>query len=286
MSADARATGSRSVWWADVATLAGVGVLVVVAAILDAAFPRLDATALLVVGIVIAGIPAVLWLALFYRRDRLEPEPRGVVVTIAILGGLLAAAIGRPLIDQVFVVDRWLSLDATVGLVGSILIVGVIQETLKFLGLRFSIYRTSELDGPTDGVVYGTAIGLGYATVLNVAFVLESGGGDLALGTIRIALFALVHASLGGLIGYALGRQKVERRPVWWLAAAVFAAAVLDGAFLFLRGSIVSGGVPTDGLDVGPWLGLLAGAVLAAVVTGGLQVLIGRDQQRARTAGR
>ena len=39
----------------------------------------------------------------------------------------------------------------------------------------------SEFDGPTDGIVYGTAIGLGYATVLNVAF---SGGGTQPLVTV------------------------------------------------------------------------------------------------------
>jgi RsiW-degrading membrane proteinase PrsW (M82 family) len=267
----------RSLWLADAAALVGVGVLVVVAAVLDAVVPPLRPVELTLVGVVVATVPAVLWLVAFYRRDRLEPEPRGIVATVAVLGCLLAAAIGRPLVEEVFDVDSWLSVEPTVNLLGSVLVVGMVQETLKFAGLRFGIYRSSEFDGPTDGIVYGTAIGLGYATVLNVAFIVESGGADLALATIRIALFSLVHASLGGLIGYALGRQRLGVGRVWSVAAAVAIAAVLDGAFLVIRGAIVSGPMPSGTPDVTPWVALVAATLLAVTLTLILQRLVARE---------
>ena len=38
--------------------------------------PVFSATSLLVTGVVLAVIPAAIWLSFFYRLDRLEPDPK------------------------------------------------------------------------------------------------------------------------------------------------------------------------------------------------------------------
>jgi RsiW-degrading membrane proteinase PrsW (M82 family) len=59
--------------------MAIVGLIVFVAVVvgLDAVLkPDLTGTALILVGVLLAIIPAVLWLVFFYLQDRLEPEPK------------------------------------------------------------------------------------------------------------------------------------------------------------------------------------------------------------------
>ena len=276
----------RGGWQADIASIVLlVGFVIVVFAIDELVQPRFSGTALTLIGLALAIVPAAIWLGFFYRRDRLEPEPRTMVLGEFFLGLLVATAIGIPLVDQVFDVGSWLFASPLVHLAGGILIVGAIQEALKYLTIRLSVYGSREFDERTDGIIYGTAVGLGFATALNVAFVVESGGVDLGTGTIRIVLTSLAHASFGGVIGYFLGRQKLEPRPVWWMPAGVALAATLNGIFFFLRSTVGRGTIEGPLDAVAPWIGLIMAAIVAAGVTAALSALIRRDLARGTTAG-
>jgi RsiW-degrading membrane proteinase PrsW (M82 family) len=233
--------------------------------------------ALAAIGFLLSIVPAVVWLAFFYRQDRLEPEPRTMVVGVFLLGLLVATAIAIPLVDRVFDVGSWLFGSPLVHLVGGVLVVGVIQEGLKYLTLRLSVYDSREFDERTDGIIYGTAVGLGFATALNVAFVVESGGVDLGTGAIRIVLTSLAHASFGGVIGYFLGRQRFERRPLWWMPAGVALAATLNGVFFYLRSTVARGTIEDPMAAISPWVGLALAALLAAGITIALTTLTRRE---------
>lgn len=277
----------RGGWQADVASIVLLVGFVVIVFALDALVgARLSGTALTAVGLVLAAVPAIVWLTFFYRRDRLEPEPRTLVVGEFVVGMLVATAIGIPIVDQVFDVGSWLFASPLVHLAGGILVVGVVQEALKYLTVRLSVYNSREFDERTDGIIYGTAVGLGFATALNVAFVVESGGVDLGTGAIRIVLTSLAHASFGGVIGYFLGRQKFEPRPIWWMPAGVALAAILNGVFFFLRSTVGRGTIEGPLDAVAPWIGLILAAILAAAITAVLSTLIRRElAQTAAGAG-
>jgi RsiW-degrading membrane proteinase PrsW (M82 family) len=209
-----------------------------------------------------------------------------VVAGEFVLGMLVATAIGIPVVDQVFDVGSWLFASPLVHLAGGILVIGIVQEALKYLTVRLSVYNSREFDERTDGIIYGTAVGLGFATALNVAFVVESGGVDLGTGAIRIVLTSLAHASFGGVIGYFLGRQKFEPRPIWWMPAGVALAAILNGVFFFLRSTVGRGTIEGPLDAVAPWIGLILAALLAAAVTAVLSTLIRRElAQTAAGAG-
>jgi RsiW-degrading membrane proteinase PrsW (M82 family) len=270
---------------ADVASIILLVAFVLVLYAVDAFVqPRIVDEALTVIGLILAIIPALVWLAFFYRQDRLEPEPRTMVVGVFLLGILVATAIATPLIDRVFDVGSWLFESPLVHLAGGILVVGVIQEGLKYLTLRLSVYDSREFDERTDGIIYGTAVGLGFATALNVAFVVESGGVDLGTGAIRIALTSLAHASFGGVVGYFLGRQKFEPRPIWWMPAGVALAAALNGAFFYLRSTVARGTIEDPLGAISPWVGLALAAILAAGITITLTTLTRRELDRSSAA--
>ncbi|TKJ28095.1 MAG: hypothetical protein CEE40_12430 [Chloroflexi bacterium B3_Chlor] len=64
--------------WVLVAALIGFVLLVV--GIDSFAQPTLEGRLILVIGMVMALVPAVMWLIFFYLQDRLEPEPKRYVV--------------------------------------------------------------------------------------------------------------------------------------------------------------------------------------------------------------
>ncbi len=101
--------GHRGLWLANVAL---VGILLVFVALVawlaQSVAGTLAGTALIVAGIAIALVPALIWLACFYRQDMLEPEPKAYVLEVFALGALSALAIGIPVVRDLFDLDRWL----------------------------------------------------------------------------------------------------------------------------------------------------------------------------------
>ncbi|MEW6028501.1 MAG: PrsW family intramembrane metalloprotease [Chloroflexota bacterium] len=245
--------------------------------------PVFTASTLLLTGVVLALVPAVVWLAFFYQQDRLEPEPKGHLFSVFVLGALLAAAVGIPLVEDVFNVPDWLYADTMTTILGGILVVGFVQEFLKYAAVRYSVYHSSEFDEATDGVVYATAAGLGYATVLNVMFVVNNGGVDLGAGVIYMAVVAMAQASFAGITGYFLGRAKFESEPLWWMPLGLTLSAAANGLFTWARGEVTRGG-GTLSSGPNPWLGLVLAGAVAVVTLGVILALVRRNIKSALAA--
>lgn len=270
----------KSLSTSNLVTLALLGLFLLVAFGIEYLVkPTFTPGGLLFTGIVMALVPAILWLGFFYRQDRLEPEPKGMVLEVFILGGLLAGAIGIPLLNNVFQISNWLFSGFWVNLLGAILVIGFSQEFLKYAAVRFSIYGSDEFDEHTDGIIYATAAGLGFATVLNVSFVVGSGGVNLGMGAVRIILTALAQASFAGITGYFLGREKLDHKPAWWVPLGISLAAVLNGLFNYVWGVLKRTGITTGGV-LGSWGGLILAIVISVLVTIILSRLIERDMTR------
>jgi RsiW-degrading membrane proteinase PrsW (M82 family) len=252
----------RGIW---LSTLVGILALLIfvglVALIVNLAQPTLAGTPLAVAGIVLALVPAIIWLGVFYQQDRLEAEPKRYILSIFVLGAILALGVGIPVIRDLFRTQDWLNSAGTlVNILGAILVMGFVQEYLKYAGVRFTIFSSPEFDERVDGIIYGAAIGLGFATMLNIQYVIGHGGVQLGVGVMRITITALAQASFAGVSGYFLGRAKFEEMPFWWLPAGVTLAAILNGIVTYLLQE-----VSMQGLQFTPAYGL----VLAALVAGG-----------------
>ena len=273
----------RGLWQAGLVEILGLLLFVaLVELVFSLSRVQLRGPGLLAASIVLAVAPALLWLLFFYRQDRLEPEPKGYVLGVFVLGALLAAAVGLPLVRNVFRTADWLGQSFAVNLLGSILVIGFIQEFLKYAAVRYSVYPLAEFDELVDGIVYGTAAGLGFATVLNVNYVLESRGVDLQVGIIHVVVVALAQASFAGITGYFLARAKFEARPIWWVPAGLALAALLNGLFTYLRSQITRTGIDLrTGGGFNPWPGLLLATALGLIVFIVLNILIHRAGQAA-----
>ncbi len=278
-----------SLWRAGVAEIVGLLLYVGLAELIVVLFrPTLDAQLLLPIGLLLAVIPAAIWLAFFYAQDRAAPEPRHYVLAVSALSALLAAAVGQPFINDLARAPQWLDHDVPTQIIGSILVVGVVQEFMKYAAVRYSIYYSAEFDERVDGVLYGTAAGLGYATVLNVSMIVNSGGiapEQLGAGVIRIVIVALVQAALGGLTGYFIARDKFDAPPMWWMPAGLALAAAINGLFSWLAGEVTASplAIGTESVSGGytPWPAL----ALAAILASALLALLFALMQRARQPG-
>lgn len=264
------AVSRQSVW----VQIGGVILFAAAVAVLsNVAHPRLSGVPLVAAGIVLAIVPAALWLWLFYDEDRFEPEPRQLVVGVFVLGALLAYAVGQPALRGLFRVQDWLSSSLIVSVLGSILVIGFIQQFLLYAAVRYSVFGSSEFDQRIDGIIYGAAAGLGYATMSNILYVVGNEGVDLGVGVMRVAVEALSLASLGGISGYFLARAKFDKMGPVWLPLGMVIAAGLNGLVDLALDEIPMLG---SGFGFNPWYGLATGVLIAGAVFTILHELIHR----------
>jgi RsiW-degrading membrane proteinase PrsW (M82 family) len=99
------------------------------------------------------------------------------------------------------------------------LVVGPIEETVKWLAVRLYAYRTDAFDAVIDGAVYGAVAGLGFATIENALYisraVIDAGGfaaaqnlqGAFQVATSR-SFVGPGHVLYSAIAGYYLGLAK------------------------------------------------------------------------------
>lgn len=265
----------RGFWVAALLALAGLLVFVgVFNLIFDRIGDRLDGFFLIFLGLLMSLVPAALWLGFFYRMDRLEPEPKEKLIGVFVLGALATAAVAIPFLENFFAIDTWLYDNFATQLVGGILLVGFVQEAVVYLVVRYGIYADPEFDERVDGVIYAIAAGLGLATVLNFNYVLEHGGVDLGIGSVRVVVTSLAHASFAGILGYFIGQARFEKTPPLYLPAGLALAALLNGVFFLLEDRVTGAG-----LSVNPWNGLLLALVVAGLSLAAVFWLVERSNE-------
>ena len=224
--------------------------------------------------IIIALAPALLWLVYFYLRDIHEPEPTHYVVGVFLLGALVAAPLAAFVTDALFKVPAWGALPrwGFTEAVAAFLILAPAQEVSKYLVVRFTVYLSDEFDEPMDGIVYMTAAGLGFATSWNVHQMTHAPQVELTTVAINAVTTTLAHASLSGVVGFALGRAKFmgsKGHQTRILSLGLGVAMALSGTF-----SMIENVATRRGLDYKPAWGLASAALFAVVVFALLSVLV------------
>ncbi|MEZ4365011.1 MAG: PrsW family glutamic-type intramembrane protease [Kofleriaceae bacterium] len=229
-----------------------------------------------VMALVMAAIPAVLWLAFFYLWDRHEPEPKHFVAGVTVLGALVAAPLADFLIYQAAppqaLTQPGVSPWSTDRLLHAIAVAGLAQELCKYAVVRYTVYMSREFDEPIDGVVYMMSAGTGVAVWINY-HQLSGLGHSVILSTAaaNAVVTTLAHASFAGALGYVMGRAKFSRRPAMargaLLLLGLVGAAVLNGQF-----GLVERWLTQSGLGLSPWKGVGYAAALAVCVFGVLML--------------
>jgi len=247
----------RSIWFSSIITLVVMAVFVGIGAVI----PRPSgATGRLLLGLFLALIPAVVWVAFFLQLDRAEPEPKRLIARTFAFGALAAAAVAIPFATYVAGPTLALYPNLVARIILTILTISLMQEVLKVAMVRYVVLGTSEFDRHPDGIVYGLASGIGFATVLTVAYILRTGGVVPLAGAIRAVDNALVHGALGAVSGYYLGRVKIDGKKLPWMAGGLAIVTVVNGLYQVAQEEFARQ------LAYNPWYDLAVAAVIAVAV--------------------
>ena len=188
--------------------------------------------------LLLAFSPGLLWLWFFRSKDDLEPEPpRNCLICFALgCGSVFLVLWIRPYFEALLPMGS----GRTYVFMDSFLVTAGLEESSKLLVFFFGSYLLHEFDEPLDGIVYGAAVALGFASVENVYYLL--GTGDPSVVVMRAFTATLGHVAFTGSLGFFFGVAKFSRpsyRP-WLMLAGWTSAVLLHGAydfFLFGQGN-------------------------------------------------
>ncbi|MFT4010441.1 MAG: PrsW family intramembrane metalloprotease [Nocardioidaceae bacterium] len=177
-------------------------------------------------GVTLAAIPVGPLVGCYVWLDRYEPEPRWLLALAFVWGACIATAVALVLqaIDQYFVGT---SVDWSAAFVAPLT-----EEFAKGLFLVLLLwFRRHELDGVLDGLVYAGLVGIGFAFVENVLYLVSAyaGGDHLGAGGLGSATSVFVmrgimspfaHPLFTSCIGIGVGIAAATRR-AWLRPVAV-----------------------------------------------------------------
>lgn len=179
--------------------------------------------------------PGLALFLFFYFRDRYRKEPAGALATTFVLGALVVV----PAMAVSFGLQRltgWSPHTPNLlhAFAGAMLVVGLVEESWKFLVVKLYSWNRPEFDEPYDGIMYSITAALGFATLENILYVLSGGFG---VGVMRAFLAVPAHAFDGVVMGYFLGEAKfagTARRANFLSAAALALAVLAHGVYDFI----------------------------------------------------
>ncbi|MBI4508111.1 MAG: PrsW family intramembrane metalloprotease [Deltaproteobacteria bacterium] len=228
----------------------------------------------------LAGIPALLWLGFFYLQDRHEPEPKSYILGMFLLGALVSGPVAGFFLDMVHQPHshRGIHGPSPEQVVGSLAIIAVVQELVKYLLVRSTIYLSKEFDEPMDGIMYMSAVGIGFATEENYRYLQGvQGSVFLATGIGNVVITTLAHACFAAVLGYSLGRAKFSKASRWAregsILGGLLVATCLNAIFGFLERSVKAFGLADE-----PWGGLALATAFAAIVFVAISNLMSRQR--------
>ncbi len=175
-------------------------------------------------------LPSFVWL-IFYLKEDPHPEPKRTIIQTFIAGMastvvILVLQIGFKSVMSIFTIDFY-------GFF-SLLVFAAIEESLKFYSARSVIRRhLPDFDEPIDAMVYLIVAGLGFATVENLATILQNPDIAIEIASLRFVGATLLHSLTSGLIGYYWARSLIshDRR---WLGYGFIVGISLHALFNYL----------------------------------------------------
>jgi len=227
----------------------------------------------------LAVIVAAIYLVVLRLVDLNEKEPLWALAVALLLGALAASVAGVTVDDSFRELDRWG--EAITDEVAKVIALVAALAVLEAVG---RVRGWSEVNGLVDGIVYGAAVGLGYAT--GEAFVREAAIGTAAIDTAQGAgggsllwttlLHGLAQGVFGAILGAGFGLAVDARTPLRLVGAPV---AALVAAVLFHVGYVAVGEAgsldPGGAAQLRSWLVLL---LPLALVAAAIAYALGRER--------
>ncbi|MDD1769222.1 MAG: PrsW family intramembrane metalloprotease [Methanomassiliicoccales archaeon] len=231
------------------------------------------------VAVVLAAVlPSFLYVLVIRNTELHQREPMSVVFLALLYGGtgafgialLLESLTVFGLFTDTSILNRFLwgpggpSPELEL-LVLAVVIAPIVEETVKALGV-FAFHR--KLTEVENGMIYGAAVGLGFAAAENVLYfgdaILTGLEVFLITAILRTLTSTLLHASATAVSGYGIARHRLFRqqgRSAHWVQFVLMAMAIHAAFNLF---AIISVILPMGTMEIYV-LGLLGSFAIAGI---------------------
>ena len=168
----------------------------------------ISSLSVIVIYILAAVLPAAFLMVYIYRKDKIEKEPRPILVSLLFLG--VAAAL-------VSIVLEYLGRNALTRLVDpsspaytilmAFVVVAAVEEGTKFIFLKARTWHNPNFNYRFDGIVYAVFISLGFAAFENISYVFGYG---LSIALTRAVLAIPGHMGFAVFMGLFYGRARMH----------------------------------------------------------------------------
>jgi RsiW-degrading membrane proteinase PrsW (M82 family) len=219
------------------------------------------------------SVTTIINLLIIWWIDRFEKEPVWLLLLIFVWGAVpsIVAALILSTILQIPI--NVLMGPFAVDFLGAVFVAPLVEESAKACALFivFLLLR-SEFDDVLDGMIYGAIVGVGFAFVEDIFYLI--GAGDAAnMGVVfvlRVLVFAMNHAFFTALTGIGLGLARMSRN---WFFAIILALLGLLAAMTAHGTHNLLVSLPGDLLPLGlllstgvHWFGLAPAFILLIVI--------------------
>ena len=156
---------------------------------------------------VLAIAPGFFIIWYIHYKDKYEKEPKRLIIITFVFGAV--AVIPAGIIEIILLKMTKVSVEGNFfgAFISAFFIVAPTEEFFKYLSVRIKAFGSLEFNEVMDGIVYGVSGAIGFATLENIFYVLPKG---FATGIARAFLAVPLHAMTGVIIGYYMGRKKMD----------------------------------------------------------------------------
>ncbi len=214
---------------------------------------------LCLIGIIlgVAFIPSLIYMVIVRNTERFGREPYLRLMLMFGYGAIVAVVITLVLSSIVLgELTRFERLTAVGGehFLGAVVVAPFVEELAKGLGLIFVITVVTR---EQDGIVYGAAIGLGFAATENLLYELSALQVSVAAYVItaflRIISSTLLHATATGVTGFGVARAVVRQKALVNAFPYYMVAVIMHSTFNFIAS------LPSVWPDTfGAWTGIVS----------------------------
>lgn len=176
-----------------------------------------------------AGLPGLVLLSIFLKRDNQKKEPAGLIIGTFFRGIL---AIFPALILEGILSYLGRSIPPTMrNVFRAFLVAGLCEEMVKMSVVRRYAIGRAGFDEITDGIIYAITAGLGFAFYENLMYGLDSSH-MMTLLILRGLTAVPLHALSSGIMGYYIGLSCFGNRDFY--GRGLFWAVAVHGLYDFI----------------------------------------------------
>ena len=186
----------------------------------------------------VAFLPSLYYLVVARNWERYGKEPYRRLLMCFGYGAVAAIIIS--LILEILILGNLDKIDRIYQLgdenfLGAVIVAPIVEESVKAFGLVFVLAYVLREE---DGMIYGIAIGLGFAATENLLYELSAlnVGVDAYLATaiLRTITSTILHATATGVTGLGVGRAVVRKKALFFALPFLLGAIAMHAVFNFI----------------------------------------------------